>query len=72
MSEYTCFKCKQTFLTGDNEEWNSFKAAEEMLRLYPETKNDPTDVLCDDCNQEFVKWFATLTEEEKRKMRENF
>lgn len=69
MSEYTCFKCKNTYLKVRNDEWNDFKAAEELLTLYPESKNDPTDILCDDCNEEFKKWFATLTEEEKQKMR---
>ncbi len=70
MSEFTCFKCKITFPKRNDEEWNDFKAAKEMLTLYPETKNDPTDILCDDCNEEFKKWFSTLTEEQKIKMRE--
>lgn len=70
MSEFTCFKCQQTFSKINDEEWNSYEAAKEFLELYPEAKNDPTDVLCDDCNEEFKKWFATLTKEEKKKMRE--
>jgi hypothetical protein len=70
MSEYTCYHCKITYPKVNNEQWNDFKAAEEMLNLYPESKNDPTDILCETCNEEFKKWFAGLTDEEKRKMRE--
>ena len=54
------------------ENWNNFKAAEEFLKLYPESKNDPTDILCDDCNEKFKAWFATLTDEQKKKMRDDF
>lgn len=68
MSEFTCFKCKNTYQKIRNEEWNDFKASEEMLTLYPNTKNHPTDILCDECNQEFKEWFSTLTNDEKRKM----
>ncbi len=72
MSEFTCYKCQQTYPIRNDDEWNNYKAAEELLTLYPETKNDPTDVLCDDCNEDFKKWFATLTEEQKKKMRDDF
>lgn len=72
MSEFTCYKCRETFKKSNNEEWNDFKAAEEMLTLYPETKNDPIDILCDDCNEEFKIWFSQFTDEEKKKMREDF
>lgn len=71
MSEFTCFKCKKTYPKRNDEEWNDFKAAEEMLMLYPETKNDPTEVLCDNCNEEFRLWFSKLTDEEKKEMRNN-
>ncbi len=70
MSEFTCFKCQQTFKKINDDKWNDFKAAEELLTLYPETKNDPTDILCDDCNEEFKIWFATLTDEQKKQMRD--
>lgn len=72
MSEFTCCKCKHTFLKRNDSEWNDIKAAEEMLDLYPETKNDPTDVLCDDCNKEFKAWFSKLSDAQKKKMREDF
>lgn len=70
MSEYTCCKCKNTYLKRNDDEWNDFKAAQEMLTLYPETKNDPTDILCDVCNEEFKIWFSKLSEKEKKKMRD--
>lgn len=72
MSEFTCFKCRETFKKKHDKNWNDFKAAEEMLSLYPEAKNDPTETLCGICNEAFQKWFATLTEEDKRRMREDF
>ena len=72
MSEYTCFKCQETFKKINDENWNDFKAAEEMLRLYPESKNDATDILCDDCNEEFKEWFSKQTDEQKKWMRENY
>ena len=71
MSEFTCYNCKKTYLKKNNEQWNDFKAAKEMLTLYPETKNDPTGILCDPCNKKFIKWFSTLSDEEKKRMREN-
>lgn len=72
MSEYTCCKCNITFKKRDDEEWNDLKAIEEMLTLYPETKNDPTDILCDDCNEKFKVWFSQFTDEEKKQMRDDF
>lgn len=72
MSEFTCCKCNTTYKKNNNENWNSFKAAEEFLILYPEAKNDPTDILCDDCNEDFKNWFATLMDDEKKQMREDY
>lgn len=72
MSEFTCFKCNKTYKKFNDDSWNDLKAAEELLTLYPEAKNAPTAVLCDDCNEKFKKWFATLTEAQKKKMRDDF
>jgi len=69
MSEFTCYKCQQTYVMRNDEEWNNKKAAEELLTLHPEAKNDSTDILCDDCNEAFKVWFATLSDEQKREMR---
>lgn len=71
MSEFTCYKCLQTFPKQNDKEWNEFEAAKEFLTLYPEAKNDPTDIVCDDCNNEFRRWFSTLTEEQKKLMRDS-
>jgi hypothetical protein len=70
---FTCYKCNQTFPKRDDEEWSDAKALEEMITLYPETK-DHVDigVLCDDCNEEFKAWFCRLTDEEKQKMRDEY
>jgi len=72
MSEFTCEKCKKTFKKINNKRWNDLKAAEEMLTLYPETKNDPTGILCTPRNNKFKKWFSQFTDEQKRQMREDF
>lgn len=72
MSEYTCCGCKNTYLKPNNEEWNDFKAAEEFLNNEPEAKNDATAILCEDCYNEFYKWFVTLTDEDKKMMREKY
>lgn len=72
MSEFTCCKCNQTFLKRNDEGWNDYKAAEEMLALYPESKNEPTGILCGDCNEEFKVWFSQFTDEEKKQMRNEF
>lgn len=72
MNHYTCFKCKNIFKKLNNDEWNDYKAVEEFLNLYPECKNDPTDLLCYVCNEEFKKWFSKKTKDEKEKMRREF
>lgn len=70
MSEFTCCKCNRTFPKRNDEEWNDIKVAEELLTLYPEAKNHPTNILCDDCNEQFKNWFSTLTEDQKRQTHE--
>lgn len=72
MSYFTCCKCERTFPKRNDDEWNDEKAREESLTLYPEAKDDPMDVLCDDCNEEFKNWFSKLTKKEKQKMRDDF
>lgn len=70
MSEYTCCKCNIVYRKPNNEKWNDLKAAEELLTLYPECKNDPTGILCNDCNELFKIWFSQFSDEEKKQMRE--
>lgn len=69
MSEFTCSICNKTYPKDNNDEWNDFKAAEEMLDIMPEAKNDPTDIVCDPCYKSFRKWFDKLSDEEKINMR---
>ena len=70
MSEFTCYKCKETFNKIQDETWSDYKAAEEFLISYPDAKNHPTHILCDDCHIIFKEWFSKLTNEEKKSMRE--
>lgn len=53
MSEFTCALCHRTFKQKRDEEWNAFKAAEEMLNLTPESKNEPTEIICDYCFHDY-------------------
>lgn len=69
MSEFTCCNCKVSYKKINSEDWNEFKAAEELLTLYPECKNDATESICDDCNVLFREWFSKLTDKEKESMR---
>jgi hypothetical protein len=72
MSDYTCENCKKTYKKLDNKEWNDLKAAEEYLNLYSEGKNDWISILCDDCNEEFLKWFKSLSKEQKQQLRDEY
>lgn len=72
MSEFTCCKCNRTYPKRNDEEWNDFKANEELINLYPECKNDSVDLLCGECNELFKTWFSSLTEKEKIKIREEY
>ena len=70
MSEYTCAICHEIYPLKLDSEWNHAKAAEEYLELHPELKNDATEISCDDCFQKYKAWLSTLTDEQKRIMRE--
>jgi len=69
MSEFTCYLCTNTYEAQNDEEWNSFKAGETFIKLFPDGKNDFTEIVCEECHQEFMRWFYTLTEEQKARMR---
>jgi hypothetical protein len=68
---FLCFICKETFEYMPDSTWSEKDAIKEYETNYPETQGSPVDVVCDDCHTEFRKWFATLTEEEKKNMRED-
>ena len=69
MSEFTCAICQGIFPKKNDEEWNDFKAADEMLTLMPGSRNHPTSILCDNCfHTIFLPWFEKLTDEEKREI----
>lgn len=72
MSEFTCDGCKKSYPKRNDDEWNDAKAEEEWRTLYPETIHHPTNILCDPCNDKFLKWFETLTDDQKKKMRDDF
>lgn len=65
---FTCAVCHNTYDLVRDETWNDQKASEEFFNLYPECIDHQVDVICDDCNNEFRKWFVKLTGEEKLRM----
>lgn len=68
MGEFTCERCGLTYpkTRSDEECWK------EMYELMPEAIHHETAVICDDCFKEFMEWFKTLTESDKKKMREKY
>jgi len=72
MSEYNCSICEKTFTKVRDDTWNEKKAAEEYLELHPEGKNDRTDIVCDECFKQYKAWLTTQTDEDKRKMRNEY
>lgn len=59
--EYTCYLCKETFtkIRSDKE------LRAEMLEIFPESefmKDDEIEVICHDCNIEFMKWWNWVEE----------
>jgi len=67
MKTYTCEICYETYESdrSDEECWA------ELYELIPEDIVHDTGVVCDDCYIEFMEWFTALTEEEKKKLRED-
>jgi hypothetical protein len=55
ISTFTCWKCHETFFKKQSDE----KAWVEYKRLWPTMLNAKVGILCDDCNNEFHKWFKT-------------
>jgi hypothetical protein len=66
MSEFTCYLCNNTYKAQNDEELNIFKAGETSIKLFPEGKNYFTEIVCKKCHQKFIKWFYTLTEEQRQ------
>lgn len=66
MSKYTCSNCNETYekIRSDEDCHN------EMVYIMPESEHDNIDILCDDCYRDFMEWFKTLSEEQKRNMRD--
>lgn len=68
MKTFTCDRCGETYESNRSDEdcWKEFN------EISPEAIHDPIAILCDDCFEEFMAWFKTLSSEQKRKMREDY
>lgn len=47
-----------------------YEMAKEQLEISPETKNDKTVEICDDCFKIYKNWLDNMTEEERIKISE--
>lgn len=68
MSDFTCERCGLSYPKIRSEE----ECTKEFLENFPELKgqNHEIAVICDDCFKEFMEWFKTLTESDKKRMRD--
>jgi hypothetical protein len=66
MNEYTCFRCKETYL-NPTPDYLKVAEAERNFGKFP------TDAvsLCDDCYNWFMNLYNKLTEKEKREIERN-
>lgn len=67
--KFTCVLCKNTFAFKNDDEWNDEKASIEFVSKFPECIDHHVDRVCDECYEAFNKWFATLTPDQKKAMR---
>lgn len=74
MNKYTCAVCYEVYEFVENEKWNDLKATQEFLEVHPEyaNTNEVLEIVCDDCYQQYRAWLDTLSEDEKKKMRETY
>jgi 5-methylcytosine-specific restriction endonuclease McrA len=64
---FRCEHCGREFRTEQTDD----EAHARQRHLFPETEGPRADdaTLCDACFDKFWKWFSTLTEEEKLRIR---
>lgn len=67
-NEYQCSICKNIYERITPEK----KALDEFEKNFPEVKNYPKNLVCDDCYNNFMDWFKTKTPAEKEEMRKKF
>ncbi len=65
---YTCEQCKNTYTKIRSDE----DCMKEMMEIMPEAADDEIAVLCDECWIDFMRWFKSLSVEQKMKMRDEF
>jgi hypothetical protein len=65
MDKINCDKCEETFIKG----WSEEDADKEYHSSPWFIPNQDTGILCEDCFEEFKIWFATLTDEDHKKLR---
>lgn len=68
MSKYTCEICEESYERERSDE----ECLKEVAEIMPETIHDEMAIICDDCWIEAMEWYKTLTEAQKKKMREDY
>lgn len=65
MKEVTCGNCSKKFTPA----WSNDEAMKESRELFGEVPEDQLVQICDDCFQDFKKWYDSLTPEEHEELR---
>ena len=65
MNDFTCDKCGESFIKG----WSSEEARKEFDNAPYNIPGDEIAVICDDCFNEFQRWFNGLTDEDHKRIR---
>lgn len=68
VKEYTCDMCGVTYLRSRSDE----ECWKEYNEIMPEAEHDEISVVCDYCWQDFMEWFKTLSQEQKKKIRDDY
>lgn len=69
-NQFQCDHCKRIINKLDENLWSEKqRIAEHIDRFGFDPDMVETADLCDDCDKEFMAWFNTLSEEERKKMK---
>lgn len=68
MTKFICEKCHQTFSKG----WSEEEAEKEYDTAPWNIIGDDRALICDDCFEEFKKWFYSLTPEDHERIKNEY
>lgn len=62
MKKFTCYICQEEFESG----WTEEESLAELKKRWPGFEPEDCDVLCDECDRHFQKWYEEHKDELKR------